>query len=218
VITSSDKEYKATKRIKLGETQLGEPFEELARWISVKWNVTVLNVIHDPADDLRPARIQVILEHGRDAQTFRDGMNFDSRKQKTIAKKFLEIIDRDGLNHFDVNRLFVVFSAFAPIAREEANGLVTDSEVDELKRRIGNPNLWEISRCFASVTFFFFTDDQARAAEQNGLKEQYGRLYFELLKPRDQFNYLDETAFTVAVDSKQNFDENYQSNWYYYYK
>jgi len=64
----------------------------------------------------------------------------------------------------------------------------------------------------------FFTDEQAKTLEAKGLKEIYARMYFEILKPHDEFGYLAEGKFTVSFDSKQNFDDNFESNWYYYYK
>jgi hypothetical protein len=70
LITSSDAEYKATKRIKRRTMRLAPPFDELAAWIGGTWAVTVLNVIYDPRDDLHPPRLQVILEHQEDADSF----------------------------------------------------------------------------------------------------------------------------------------------------
>lgn len=218
LITSSDKEYKATKRIKQGRVQLAAPFDELAAWISEKWGVTVLNVVYEGRNDLHAPRIQVILEHHDDAESFRDGYNFDEKKQNAIATQFLEIITRRPDHGYDVDGLFVVFSAFAPIAKEEADTRITKSEIDGLKRQIANPDLWEISRCFGHVTFMFYTDAQAEEYAANGMKNEYANKYFELLKQHDEFGYLSEDEYSVQFDSKQNFDDNYQSNWYYYYK
>ena len=90
--------------------------------------------------------------------------------------------------------------------------------MEALKARIGNPHIWEISRCFGYVTFFFFSDDQVRRYEEEGKRGIYARMYFELLKPHDEFDYLRESDFNVKFDSKQNFDDNYRGNWLYYYK
>ena len=218
LITSSDNEYKATKRIKQGNAQLAAPFDELAAWISDRWRITILNVIYDRRNDLHGPRIQVIPEHEADAQVFRDGYNFDRRKQQEIASEFLQIINRDLYREYDVDGLFVVFSAFSPLAREEADGKISEGEIDALKRRIGNPELWEISRLFGHITFMFYTDAQAKKHAAKGKQAEYARMYYEILKPHDEFSYLSEDGFTVAFDSKQNFDDNYQSNWCYYYK
>jgi len=42
--------------------------------------------------------------------------------------------------------------------------------------------------------------------------------YFELLREYDEFSYWKRENFGIGIDSKQNFDDNYESNWYYYYK
>ncbi len=180
-------------------------------------------MIYDRANDLHvPSlpvpRLQVILEHYDEAQKFHDGYNFDKTKQQAIASQFLEIINRRPDHRYDADGLFVVFSAFAPLARQEADSQLSEQEIEALKQRIGNPDLWKISRSFGYVTFLFYTDAQAEEYATKGQKEEYARMYFEILKPYDEFDYLSEDDFAVNFDSKQNFDENYESNWYYYYK
>lgn len=218
MITPSDREYKATKRIKQARTRVAPPFDELRAWIGSTWQVTVLNVIYDPANGLHAPRLKVIVEHQEDTQRFRDGYNFDKAKQDAVASKFLEIISTEEADEYNVDGLFVVFSAFAPIAKEEADSRLSEEEVEALKTRIANPDLWVIHRCYGQVTFMFYIDAQARAYEAKGQKELYARMYFEILKPYDEFGYLEEEEFAVSFDSKQNFDDNYGSNWYWYCK
>ena len=38
------------------------------------------------------------------------------------------------------------------------------------------------------------------------------------LKEYDEFNVVKSEEFILRFDSKENFDNNYESNWYYYYK
>ena len=181
--------------------------------------MTVLNVIYDGArKSLHAPRVQVILELDREAKQFRDGLNFDRAKQKAIASKFVEIVSCDKNHGYDLEGLFVVFSAFAPLACEDADNQISDKEVEALKVRIGNPDLWVISRFFGYVTFMFYTDSQAQQYAEIGKKEEYASEYFQILKPYDEFGYLDQSRFRVKLDSKENFDQNYQGNWFYYYK
>lgn len=217
MISFDDPDYAATKRIKQGGARLAAPFDELAAWISATWHVTVLNVIYDRATDLHATRLSVILEHAEDQQLFRDGYNYDEQKQLAITAKFLEIINQQPSHTFDVAGLYVVFSAFAPCAKEEADSKLSESDIESLQNRIADPDLWVISRCFGHVTFMFYTDKQAKhhAAVK---KITYARMYFDILKPFDEFGYLVEKDYTVAFDSKQNFDKNYQGNWFKYYR
>lgn len=218
MITTADNEYKATKKIKQGAETLAPPFEELAHWVAAKWGVTVLNVVYDRPNSLRGARVQVILEHQADALLFRNGPNFDEVKQAAVRQKFLDIIERAPTHDYSVKGLFVVFSAFAPLAKEEADAQVQDSEIESLQRNLGNPDIWCISRCFGRVTILFFTRDQATQYEAQGKKAEYARRYFELLKPHDEFGYLKEQEYMIDFDSKENFDKIYKGSWFNYYR
>ena len=54
--------------------------------------------------------------------------------------------------------------------------------------------------------------------EAAGLRSAYDQEYTQLVQPHDEFGYLRKRGVSVSFDSKENFDTNYQSNWYYYYK
>jgi hypothetical protein len=218
MITCWDKEYKLTKQIKRGKISLRAPLEELAEWISLTRDVSVLNIIYDRGTSNRKPRLQIILEHSFEARKFRSGVNYNPSEQKAITNRFLEIIRREQLARFDLNGLFVIFSAFAPLAKEEADSRISDSDIEVLKKRIGNPDLWEISRCFGHVTFFFYTDAQLKMYSAQGKKNEYASTYFELLKPHDEFDYLKREDFEISFDSKQNFDDNYEGSWFYYHR
>jgi hypothetical protein len=203
--------------MKQGKARLAAPFNELAAWIGDYWDVNVLNVTYDPRNELHAPRIRIVLEHEAERQKFRDGFNFDRRKQQTIAAKFREIVREDS-SPYDTDGLFVVFSAFAPLACEEADSKISEVEIDALMKRIGNPDLWTISRLFGHVTFMFYTDAQAREYAAQGKQSEYAKKYFEILKPYDEFGYLRSDSFTVAFDSKQNFDDKFHGSWFNYYR
>ena len=74
------------------------------------------------------------------------------------------------------------------------------------------------TRLFDGVTFFFYTDAQAATAEVKGLRQHYAAEYARLVASFDEFGYLARGGVLVSFDSKENFDTNYQSNWFYYYK
>lgn len=218
LVTSSDKEYKSTKRIKRGEEQLASPFRELADWISRRWEVSVLNVAYDGRCELHAPRIQVILEYGRELQQFRAGSNFDPAKQLEIKSKFMELAGNESVVCENLSDLFVVFSAFAPIAIEEAVGRLSEQDVNSMKRYIQNPDLWDVLRCFRQIVFLFYTDSQVAKYIKSGKLPEYRELCYKLLKPYDEFGYLVEGDLQVSFDSKQNFDKNYQGNWFNYFR
>lgn len=218
MIMYTDRDFKSTKRIKQGLKRLRAPFDALAKWIASKRKVTVLNVIYHRATSWCSPRLEVVLEHPCQERQFHRGFNYDRRRQKAIANKFIELNGQDGAPVFDVEGLFVVFSSFSQIANRETDHQIPDAHIKALKKRIGNPDLWCIDRCLGSVTFFFFTEEQKKKHEALGKKREYANMYFDILKPHDEFGYLKRSNFTVRFDSKQNFDDHYESNWYYYYR
>ena len=62
------------------------------------------------------------------------------------------------------------------------------------------------------------TDEQAKSVNKSHLKKELLDDYFILVKQYDEFNYLDKNEFDIGFDSKENFVNNYQSNWFYYHK
>lgn len=218
MVTCYDEEYKATKSIVQGKAVLEPLFAVLADWVAFKWQVKVLNVIYDHTEAVPPVRprLQVIVEHSSERQKFFAGYNFDPAKQRAISDRFAELVHERKAEHYELEGLIVVFSAFAPLARQEADSQIADADVEALQQRIANPALWTIHRCFGRVVFFFFTDEQAQQDAQRGLRDAYADLYFEVLKKRDEFKYLRRDRFGIEFDSKENFDKNYRSNWYFY--
>ena len=233
MVASSDIEYKKTKLIKQGKKRIAEKFENLAKWISENYNVNVLDIQEEFMKHNSRVRIAVHLETHRDAMEFREGedwwTNFDSTKQSEIAEKYIEIgnllkVPTNGVLGKVVKRnpkvedIFVSFSAFEPIAREEVNGLIPENRIEELYKELKLPEIWTISRCFGSATLFVYKDEQKEKIKNSAEFKMIEDKYFKLLKEYDEFNYWKRKNFGIGIDSKENFDDNYESNWYYYYK
>jgi hypothetical protein len=185
----------------------------------------------------------VVLEFQHEADSFREegGLNYDCAKKEAIRSRFVNILashpeeesapssiaqrlldafmgrQRKQIK-YETDNLFVVFSAFAPLACEEADSRLTDKQIEKLKVGLNNPDLWLISRCFGKVTVMFYTEQQLSKYDTAEVKEEYASKYFELVKANDEFGYLSSSDFSVSFDSKQNIDEKFESNWYYYYK
>lgn len=233
MITSSDIDYLETKLIKQGKKELEPPLRDLAEWIKKEFNVNVINIHYDYIQNERP-RLGIILEFKTDERKFyKDNYNYDHKKQLAISEKFNEILILKGNNSkanflfkwlkkessikYDTKDIFVSFNSFEPIAREEANNRIAEEKIQELKNKL-NKDLWLISRFFSSTTFFFFTDDQVKEHSVDGSLDIFKEAYFNLLKPYDEFDYINKENFSIYIDSKENFDKNFKSNWYYYYK
>lgn len=231
----SDKAYQSTKEILLRRATMNPDFTPLAEWIDHTFQVKTVNIVYDTFDKgLRP-RLNICFEFEREKRRFdeENGFNFDAKKQQMIADQFRQILQEQkiikGKRWFDrllpsqrekykTDDVWVIYSAFKPIARIEANENITVRSIARLKNELNHPDLWEISRGFSTTTFFVYTDDQVRQYENSEVRRYWADKYFDLLEPHNEFGYFKRDTFNIYIDSKENFDKNYQGNWYYYYK
>ena len=230
-----DKEYTQTKRIILGTEKMKPEFVPLAEWIDKTYDVKTINIIYDTLDNKTP-RIQICFEYEKEKNKFltHDISYFDKPKQKEIAEKFTKIIKQQGLsrshssisNIFGLNKkgiyltdnVFVIYGAFEPIAKLEATYKITQKQTEEFIKSIDNKDIWTISIGFTIPTFFMFTDEKVKEYDKPEIKSMWADKYYDFVKPFDEFNYFKRADIQVYIDSKENFDNNYESNWYYYYK
>ncbi len=225
----SDRAYKESKEIILAKALLKLEFKALAEWIDEKYKVKTRNIFYDVINKNCP-RIDIIFEYKKEMEKFIYKGNYNKRYQEEIASKFKEIMDdqvrenlpcmffSSGKEKYKTKDIFVIFSDFETVAKMEAYEKVSKQETDELIKKIGNPDLWGISPMFSTVTFFVFTNKQLEKYwDSNELKE-WENLYYNILVKYDDFSYCKREDFSLKLDSKENFDKYYKSNWYYYYK
>lgn len=234
MILPTDRTYKQTKKIIQGNSKMAPLYRPLADWIDSTYDVRTINIIHDYIDGNKRPRLNICFEFEKERTKF-NGSNhfgFDEKKQTAIAKEFERLMRNQSSNNsngfFKLFKrtdnqsvwkdLWVIYSAFEPIAKIEANEQIPESRIKRLKSEINNPEIWEISRAFSGVTFFLHTDEQLKKYENSPIQENWKQQYLEILKEYDQFGYFNNKNFSIYLDSKENFDNNYESNWYYYYK
>ncbi|MGV3632276.1 MAG: hypothetical protein ACO1O6_13790 [Bacteroidota bacterium] len=234
MLMPSDKDYKDTKQIMLGKAKMLEDFRELAVWITKEYGVNPVNIIYDTIDKGKRPRLQICFEYEMEALEFRsaDKVNFDHPKQQAIAKQFERNLKKQGITKkrrfldflfpvkekYSFENIWVYFSAFEPLAKIEVTQNIPSFKLEELKRSIQNSVLWEISCLFSSVTFLLYTDKQVKQYEKSEERIVWANKYFDLLEPYNEFGYFKRENFSILLDSKENFDTKYQSNWHYYYK
>ena len=233
MIFTSDKDYKSAKKIKQGISKIKDEFELLAKWIDQKYEVKTLNIVFDYIKNNKShPRLQICLEYAKDKGKFMNNKtyNFSKRKQKEIAEKFKELTrDQEKENKpsllkkllgltYKTDSLYVYFTDFQSIAKIEANESIPKEKIEKLKLEFNNKDIWEIAKAFSGVTCFLYTDKQLKKYQESETHKQWNEQYFDLLEDYDEFGYFKKEYFSIYLDSKQNFDTNYDSNWYYYYK
>jgi len=220
MIMPSDKTYQKTKQIMLGKEKMNPDFKLLADFIDKKFNVKVVNIIYDHIDSYGCPRLNICFEFEYEKRSFDANPNerfsvFDRKKQQIIAKKFEQLADNEK---YKTRGAWIIYSAFEPIAKTEANEKISEEELDKLRKQLDNKDIWTISRLFTGVTFFLYTDEQLKTYEDSSLKKEWADMYFDILKTYDEFDYFKRDTFDIFLDSKEDFDKNYDSNWWYYYK
>ena len=110
----------------------------------------------------------------------------------------------------------MTFSAFEYVAKQEAGGNISDRAIQKLKSKLNDRNIWEISNSSGYLTIFYYSESQA--LKNTDIIERVRNEFFEIISPYNEFNYFTKDNLFIFLDSKENFDNNYDSNWYYYYK
>lgn len=219
MIVPSDPDYINTKLVKQSSEKIDRVFQDLAIWISIQFGTKVLNIYYDTIDtDKNRPRLNIIFEFETEKAKFVDiHGNFDSSRQKSIADKFIEILcTKFPTKKYSTERLFVYFSAFEPVARREAVWNIPKNKIDKLKKELSRNNVWEIYMEFEVTTIFFNTESQIEECTANGTVELIKEKYYKILKKYDEFGYIKRDSHFLTFDSKENFDKNYESNWFWY--
>ncbi len=225
MITPNDTDYKETKAVLSGEREIDETIKKLIIWIEEQFQIKVLYVVKDYLDTLNKPRLNVVLEEYSDVDSFRDkSFNYDSQKQSLISSKFEEIdgVKKDSLINSlfkkKSDKYFVCFSAYNPVAKSDVVAQIPPEQLAEFKKRNTKECVWQINDSGTGMIVFVYQDSEIDEFKKSGKIEQLKKEFFEMVKPVDKENYFTIDNIAVGVDSKQNFDENYESNWYYYYK
>lgn len=223
MIFSSDIEYKKTKFIKQGKTSISENIEYFAKWISEHYDVNVLDIQEKFNENESELRIEIYLETLKDEFKLKMSEHFfadiDLKIQKEIVEKYIQIRNSsNGLKKLPkMNDFFIACFAFEPLAKEESNLLIPEKRIEKIYKELEITEIWKISRCFENVTLFVYKDVQKEIIKNSNKFKLIEDTYFDLLKEYDEFDYWKRESFKIRIDSKQNFDDNYESNWIQYY-
>lgn len=115
--------------------------------------------------------------------------------------------------------ILVCFEDFERVAKWEVHDLATAADLDGFIASLGlAEQFWCIQRFAGPPIVFVHTDQQAQALRASSAPTKWADTYFEIAKRHDEFGYLARSEIAIQVDSKQNFDTNFSSNWYYYFK
>ena len=236
-ITPSDAGFQQVCRVKRGQASLPARWDPFVGAFRERYGVAPLWVEIDrlPTPAAGP-RLTIVVERTDQHRVFCPDPYTQSHAEVRVLRRLLrstmpDLSVGEGLlgglfgrrlgrgDRVDVDSLFFVVHDFERLATEAAHSAVTRPEVHDFEGALGlGDELWRTARYWGPPTVFVHTRDQAAALEQSPARERWGDLWYAAAKRHDEFGYLTRDEVAVPVDSKENFDEAYRGNWYYYFK
>jgi len=235
-IMPTDRDYQLAKKIKQGAAHLDPLYDRFAERFHARYGIAPLTISLDSIDrprrDGRRPRLAVVLERTTQYRSFLTSpFNYDKAKQREIAHLLMDTVasrtlrEQFGMPHRLIGgapkaeEIFVCFQDFEKVAKDEVHDLTAEAERGRFKSSLGiGDQFWCTQRSSGPPIVFVHTEEQARALRNSPLRDTWADTYYELAKPHDEFGYLDRAEIAIMVDSEQNFKNNYEGNWYYYFK
>ena len=233
---ATDADYLLAKKFKQGALRLDTTYDRFIERFHARYGFAPLTISLDstgrPRRKGRTPRLVVVLERSLQYRSFYTSpFNHDKAKQKEIAYLLTgSVAPRILREQFDMphtslgtalksEEILVWFQDFEKVAKYEVHDLVAGAELERFKSSLGiGDKFWCTQRFTGPPIVFVHTDEQAQTLRTSPLRDTWADIYYEIAKPYDEFGYLDRREIAIMVDSKENFDTNYDGNWYYYFK
>lgn len=213
--TLSDKSQIQASAVKRGTYALAAADQELVNWISNHFDVNALDFYCEARKTAKSSQqlVHVILERADDVKK----MQADRAGSLTIAEWFLKYLKSaspgDSLKR-DVlaNELLSpsnIIVTYRPL--QEPDGKILEEMIDDEKRAVLKvfEDVWVLSQ----TVVFYGTDAQVKENQENGTSAKIAGVLNDVERTFG-LGKISEFRF----DSKESFDRDYQSNWYYYWK
>ena len=214
--------YDETLDILKGRRKLSPMYAELKAWLYDEFRVTAynfefreMNWSHAPGKH----RLFIQLSSKANYDTMFDGYNYSADKQASISEKFYELASKYRLPDLDHYRnVFVAYCNFSEEIRSDYNSKAYAQLGEQLKEKYRSNAVWDIIALFSSLTVFYLTDSDVHLNQDCGISKQIKDEYYDTLHRLDEFHVFTYEGFNVTFDSKENLDQHYEGNLYYYFK
>lgn len=221
----TDRTYKSTKKIIAGDKKLSPELIELQGWIKSDLGLNVLAIFFRTPGKKDGPQLHIILETLKEYNAVCDSYGYNAKIQEKISDRFLEILK--VTNHqplplpfcgkLNGKNLWICYSNFNTIAIEEAVGKVSSKDLRRLIKERERNNVWTIQGFGFGLVVMYNSDQDVHQNKKNGISKDISEDLKKLIMPHDEYGYC-ATGLDISFDSKENFDNNYESNWYYYFK
>ncbi|MCH9647616.1 MAG: hypothetical protein K0U98_05210 [Deltaproteobacteria bacterium] len=211
--------FAVARSAKVGERNLQSGLAELRDWISSEFDVSVVHIVQDYIElgsaEGRP-RLNVILETDQDFDSWKtDAMAIRSDIHDKVVGRFKKIAS--GYPDLESENVHLTIDNFS----DECLGRACSAFLKRHAKRITDDfkhAIWQIDGFSRALVVFLYTDDEITRCTANGTCKEISRRCFDAVKQYDEFDYLTDDAFRLRFDSKENLDNNYKSNLFYYWR
>lgn len=218
MVLLDDKTYQETKDIVLGKSKRSPLLNEFALWFSRKHSVKIVNFTFDKltTPGVNRHRLCVIIANTKGyRKMFTRPFEYNDVYQFAIAQEFEKLaVKHKFADAESLEDLFVSFIDFSDEARTDANWRAVKEVQTYLKGKY--PFVWDVISPFSSSVVFYYTNREVETYEANGVSRQVSDEYYDILKKYDELNYFSKESMSLAFDSKENLDKNYEGSLFHY--
>lgn len=194
--TPADRSQLQARAVKQGTYTLADTDQEVIDWIKKEFRV---NALHFSFETRKQQQlVHLILETADEVRT----MQSNSTRNAPIAERFSKYF-----NFTDPVPEIIV--TYRPL--KDLDGNIISEILDDEKRGVlkSFDSVWTISM----DVIFYFTDAQLKENQANGISKQISDALYQVTT-----RYGIGPGSPYRFDSKECFDRDYESNWYYYWK
>lgn len=219
-----EKQLFETLNILKGQTALPGIYRKMQVFLRKKYRVTAVDFLLEQvtiANKIR-YRLNILLATEEDYKKVHcegDQLVYNKTMQDEIKEEFLRLDKGENFVKKEKRSgFFVTYNNFSQEIKlhmvEQCKGEISKA----IKQKYAANNIWQLSFLSGSVFVFFYTDSDLTNAKQAGVCNQIKLDCFDILKTQDEFHVFSFDNFAIYFDSKQNVDENYKGNLWYYFK
>lgn len=111
-----------------------------------------------------------------------------------------------------------IVEAIEPPARMFAHMSVPDTEIDAWAAGLGlGGDFWTWKRFMGPPVVFVHTSEQRDQWVRSGAPTHWAKAWAEVVAPHDEYGFTTTEKLVIEVESKERFDEDFESNWFYFW-
>ncbi len=214
ILYKKNKSLKSAKEISLNKEISKEDYDEIKNYISETYNLDIHEILFTLLKDSNSKNL-IRFEIKLDNNSPNENVQFDEKLKDEILFYITE--KEFELQNKYKAKFFVFFSSFVQDELERIYEKLPQN-LNFLLNEINNKNIWIIKNVFSTrVVVFFYSNNQIPdEKEKERIEEIIKEYIYSSLKKLDSNNILKKEDINIEFDTKENFDTNYESNWYYY--